>query len=236
MTEPSDHTSPAAPHTRVKVWDPVVRIGHWVIVIGVFTAYFSGDDWQGIHVRAGYAVAAAVLIRIAWGLVGTRHARFASFVRGPGAAAGYVRGLVSGKAERHVGHNPAGAVMILALLASLAGTTGTGMALYAVEEGRGPLAGIIAMAPEDGTQARVPSETPRAAYRDDDDEEYGEHGERGEHDEGGKGGEWLEGLHKFFVYLTLTLAGLHVIGVIASSLAHGENLVRSMVTGRKRAE
>ena len=232
MNASNDNRQPAA--TRdIKVWDPVVRIGHWVIVIGVFAAYFSGDDWQGIHVWAGYAVAAAVLIRIAWGLVGTRHARFASFVRGPGAAAGYVRGLMTGKAERHVGHNPAGAVMILALLVSLAGTTGTGMALYAVEEGRGPLAGIIAMAPEDGAQATVPSEAPRAAYRDDDDDEYGE---RGEHEVGGEGGEWLEGLHKFFVYLTLTLAGLHVIGVIASSLAHGENLVRSMVTGRKRAE
>lgn len=235
MTETSDTSSPAAPR-GIKVWDPVVRIGHWVIVIGVFTAYFSGDDWQGIHVWAGYTVAAAVLIRIAWGLFGTRHARFASFVRGPGAAAGYVRGLVSRKAERHVGHNPAGAVMILALLAGLAGTTGTGMALYAVEEGRGPLSGIIAMAPDDGTQANAPAEAPRAAYRDDDDDEYGERGEGGEHEEGRDGGEWLEGLHKFFVYLTLTLAGVHVIGVIASSLAHGENLVRSMVTGRKRAE
>ncbi|MEN0652463.1 MULTISPECIES: cytochrome b/b6 domain-containing protein [Hyphobacterium] len=236
MTETSDNSSPAAPQASVKVWDPVVRIGHWVIVIGVFTAYFSGDDWQGIHVWAGYAVAAAVLIRIAWGLFGTRHARFASFVRGPGAAASYLRGLVSGKAERHAGHNPAGAVMILLLLASLAGTTGTGMALYAVEEGRGPLAGFIAMAPEDGAQANASSEAPRAADRDDDDDEHGVRGESGEHEEGGEGGEWLEGLHKFFVYLTLTLAGLHVIGVIASSLAHGENLVRSMVTGRKRAE
>lgn len=229
MTETSDNSSPAAAR-EIKVWDPVVRIGHSVIVIGVFTAYFSGDDWQGVHVWAGYAVAAAVLLRLVWGVVGTRHARFASFVRGPGAAADYLRALVSGKAERHVGHNPAGAVMILLLLASLAGTTGTGMALYAVEEGRGPLAGIIAMAPEDGTQANAPSEALRTAYRDNDDDEYGEHGE------GGEGGEWLEGLHKVFVYLTLTLAGLHVTGVIASSLAHGENLVRSMVTGRKRAE
>lgn len=215
---------------EIKVWDPVVRIGHWVIVIGVLVAYFSGDDWQTIHVWAGYTVAAAVVIRILWGFAGTRHARFASFVRGPGAAVQYVRGLADGSAKRTVGHNPAGAIMILLLLASLAGTTGTGLALYAVEEGRGPLAGFITTSTAGGGEMPAAS---TSSHAEGEDDEYGEHGED---EEGGEGGDWLEDLHKFLVYLTLGLAGLHIAGVIASSLAHGENLVRSMVTGRKRAE
>jgi cytochrome b len=229
-SEPAADSKPR----EVKVWDPVVRIGHWVIVIGVLVAYFSGDDWQTIHVWAGYTVAAAVVIRIVWGFAGTRHARFASFVRGPGAAVQYVRGLADGSAKRTIGHNPAGAVMILLLLASLAGTTGTGLALYAVEEGRGPLAGLITTSTAGGGE--MPAASTRPSAGDDDDDEYGERGEHGESGESDEDGGGLAGLHKFLVYLTLALAGLHVAGVIASSLAHGENLVRSMVTGRKRPE
>ncbi|WP_417497994.1 cytochrome b/b6 domain-containing protein [Maricaulis sp.] len=236
----SNETATDAQPREVKVWDPLVRIGHWVIVIGVLTAYFTGDEQLGLHVWAGYVVAAAVVIRILWGFVGTRYARFSSFVRGPGAAVGYVRGLADGSAKRTLGHNPAGAVMIILLLVSLAGTTGTGMALYAVEDGAGPLAGIIAQSPEEGVAAPVSPGLTRSGDDDDDDDGPGERrehaagGEAG--DEEGGAGEWLEDWHKIFVYLTLGLAALHVIGVIVSSLAHGENLVRSMVNGRKRAE
>ena len=123
---------------QVRVWDPLVRIGHWLLVAAFFTAYIAGDDAQTVHVWAGYTVAAIIAWRIVWGVVGSRHARFTDFVRGPGAAFAYLRGMASGKARRHLGHNPAGGLMILALIASLAGTTLTGMSLYAVEEGRGP--------------------------------------------------------------------------------------------------
>lgn len=210
----------------IRVWDPIVRLAHWGIVIAFFTAYLTGDELPGLHTWAGYTVAVLVLVRLVWGIVGTRHARFASFVRGPAAVLGYLRGLLSGKAERHLGHNPAGAAMIVALLISLAGTAGTGMALLALEKGEGPLAGIIAVeAP--GTDTDL--ETRRIEYDDDDHDEREEHGEYGESETG----EVMESLHSAFVYLTLVLAGLHVIGVIASSLAHGENLVRAMITGRK---
>ena len=219
----------------VAVWDPLVRIGHWGLVAAFFTAYIAGDDAQTVHVWAGYTVAAIVVWRIVWGVVGSRHARFTDFVRGPGAAWAYLRGMVSGRARRHLGHNPAGGLMILALIASLAGTTLTGMSLYAVEEGRGPLAGLVgASAPASGDTQIHPlvhgdadeDDGARFATARDDEEED-------EHDEGG---ELLEGLHKVFVYLTLGLVALHVLGVIASSLAHAENLVRAMITGRKRAD
>nr|WP_290917389.1 cytochrome b/b6 domain-containing protein [Hyphomonas sp. 34-62-18] len=209
------------PKETVRVWDPVVRIGHWAIVIAFFTAYLSGDEFQGIHHWAGYTVASLVVIRLVWGLLGTRHARFSSFVTGPRAVFRYLRGLVSGKADRHLGHNPAGAAMIIALLLALAGTTLSGMSLLAVEEGRGPLAGIVA------TQQDGPDPVQKTrSYSDDDENDY-EYGDDGS-------GEVLETVHSAFTYLTLGLVALHILGVVASSFAHRENLVRAMFTGRKK--
>jgi cytochrome b len=221
----------------VRVWDPIVRIGHWVIVIGFFTAYFSGDELPGIHTWAGYVVAGTVLVRVIWGLAGTRHARFASFVTGPRGFIRYMKGLFAKKADRHLGHNPAGAAMIIALLIALTGTTVSGMALLAAEDGRGPLAGLIASQDSGATaQPGIPvggeahgdrDERRGGRYEEDDDE-----GHEGGH-EGGSG-ETLETIHSAFTYLTLALIALHILGVIASSLIHRENLVRAMVTGRKR--
>ena len=102
-----------------------------------------------------------------------------------------------------------------------------------VEEGRGPLAGLVgASAPASGDRQIHP-----LVHGDDEDDEArfatARDDDADEHDEGG---ELLEGLHKVFVYLTLGLVGVHVLGVLASSLAHAENLVRAMITGRKRAD
>src|SRR6056297_624500 len=107
------------------------------------------------------------------------------------------------------GHGPAGGTMTVALLAALALTALSGMAMLAVEEGAGPLAGLV------GAQS-VPAWT-----MEDDD-----------HDEGG---EILEEIHEIAANATLLLIMLHVAGVIVASLAHRENLVRAMITGRKRA-
>lgn len=203
------------------VWDPLIRIGHWTLVIAFFTAYLSGDDLFNIHKWAGYVVAAYVLVRIVWGIIGSRHARFTDFVRGPGAVFGYLRGLMTGKVKDYAGHNPAGGAMVVALLFSLLVTTSSGMALYAVEDNAGPLAGIV-------TEETV---APLATAFGEGEEE---HERGGGHEESGAE-ELLEGVHKAFVYITLALIGLHLAGVVASSLVHKENLARAMVTGRKKA-
>ena len=219
----------------VKVWDPLVRIGHWALAGGFLVAYLTAEENTDIHVVAGYAVAAVVATRLVWGVVGSRHARFANFVRGPGAVLGYLGGLFTGKAKRTVGHNPAGAAMIIALLIGVGGTAISGMALYAVEEGQGPLAGFI-------SAGAGPSVSQGAEAESFEDEES-EHEERsaarasvgGEAQEN-DAEEMYEDVHKAFVNFTLLLIALHIVGVIASSLAHRENLVRAMITGRKRAE
>ncbi|MEQ8298085.1 MAG: cytochrome b/b6 domain-containing protein [Nitratireductor sp.] len=193
-----------------RVWDPLVRTGHWVLVAGFATAYLSEGEPEWLHSWAGYAIAFVVAFRILSGFVGPRRARFSDFVTGPVRVLGYLRDLATGRAPRHLGHSPAGGAMTLALLAALALTAVSGMATLAVEEGRGPLAGIVAHERiiEDGSGA--------ARERDE-------------------AGAFWEDVHEFVANLTLVLIVLHVAGVALASYVHRENLVRAMVTGAKRA-
>lgn len=126
----------------INVWDLPVRIFHWTLAGAFFIAYVSADEVQTLHEIAGYTVAALVLFRLVWGVIGTRYARFSQFVKGPRATADYLKQMAHGKAPRHLGHNPAGAAMIIALLLALAGTTFAGMTLLATD-GHGPLAGTF---------------------------------------------------------------------------------------------
>lgn len=122
----------AASAQRVLVWDAPVRVFHWLMVASFFGAYLTaeGERWRLVHVSLGYTMIGLVAFRLVWGLVGTRHARFANFVRGPAAVLRYLRSLLGGRAERHVGHNPAGALAIVALLALTAVTTASGLAAF----------------------------------------------------------------------------------------------------------
>jgi len=126
--------------SEVKVWDPLVRVFHWALVAGFFTAYFTEDDLLDIHVIAGYTVLGLVLFRVVWGVIGTRHARFTDFVTGPTTAWQYVKDTVRGTAKRFIGHNPAGGLMIVLLLVSLLGVSFSGLAIYGVDKHAGPLA------------------------------------------------------------------------------------------------
>ena len=133
----------------IKVWDPLVRIFHWSLVGFFFLAYLTEDDFETIHIWAGYAVAALVAFRLIWGVIGTKHARFSSFITSPRATRNYIKQALKGKAPNYLGHNPAGAAMIVALLLSLIATSFFGMSLLAIE-GEGPLAGtLFASFPED---------------------------------------------------------------------------------------
>lgn len=168
----------------VPVWDPLVRIFHWSLVAAFTVAFVSADEWDGAHETAGYAVAGLVALRLLWGFVGTKHARFADFVYRPVAVVGFLKDTVRLRARRYLGHNPAGGAMVIALLAMLALVTGTGILM-----------------------------TTDSLW----------------------GVRWLEDVHEAVANLTLGLVALHVLGVLVASLEHGENLVKAMFTGRKRA-
>jgi cytochrome b len=167
----------------VRVWDPFVRIFHWSLVALFIVAFATGDEIERLHIAAGYAIAALVALRVVWGFIGPRHARFGDFVRGPAATLDYLRQSVRGRAPRFLGHNPAGGLMTLALLGMLVAISVTGIMM-----------------------------TSDAFW----------------------GAQWVEDLHEALVYITLGLIALHVAGVVLASYEHGENLVKAMITGRKR--
>ena len=197
---------------QVRVWDLFVRIFHWSLVAAFAVSYVTEDEAMALHVWAGYLVGGLVLARILWGFVGPQHARFTDFVCGPFTAWRYLADLLRFKAKRHIGHSPAGGMMVLMLMAGCLVTVWTGMQQYAAEEGKGPLAwnAPAVVAP---------------ALADDDERDGREHdGEEG------------EGLHEPLAHLTFLLVLLHIGGVILASVVHKENLTRAMVTGRKRAE
>lgn len=125
----------------IKVWDVLIRIFHWSLV-GFFTlAYLTEgeDEWMTIHSYAGYSILTLLVFRLLWGVIGTHHARFSNFVTRPKAVMDYLKSLLAGKAQDYIGHNPAGALMIIILIISIAVTGFSGMALYATD-GYGPLA------------------------------------------------------------------------------------------------
>jgi cytochrome b len=132
--------------TQRLVWDLPLRLVHWSLVvsfIGAFVTNRLGVAWFDWHVRFGYAVLALVVFRVMWGFVGAKHARFANFVRSPAMTLSYARRLVRGDVPSYVGHNPLGALMVVALLLGLG--TQAGVGLFANDEifNSGPLAGMV---------------------------------------------------------------------------------------------
>lgn len=116
----------------VKVWDAPTRVFHWLTALSFFVAYLTAESerWRLVHVTFGYTLGALMLFRLFWGVAGTRHARFTSFVRGPGAVLRYVKAMVNGLPEHHIGHNPLGAVAIVLMIGLGVAQLVSGWAIY----------------------------------------------------------------------------------------------------------
>jgi cytochrome b len=114
----------------VTVWDWPVRAVHWAMVVLLVTLIITGElggnalQW---HMRAGAAMLALLLFRIAWGFAGTRHARFAHFLRAPRAVWAYASNVSHGAYQRSVGHNPLGGWSIVLMLTLLLAQVTTGL-------------------------------------------------------------------------------------------------------------
>jgi len=204
---------------EIRVWDPLVRIFHWSLVLAFTIAYLSGEEESDLHIYAGYVVLGLISFRLIWGFAGTRYARFSDFVYSPQTIIAYLKDMTTGRVKHYVGHNPAAGAMIIALLLGLAVTSYSGLKVYAIEEGAGPLA-------QQATEISVIS----AAYADDDDDEH-----EGKHEKEGDEDFWEE-VHEASANFVLFLVVLHIAGVLVSSKLYKENLVRAMVTGKKKLE
>ena len=114
------------------VWDMPVRVFHWSLALSFAGAWLTAESeyWKLWHVSFGYSMALLIGFRLVWGLLGTRYARFTQFVRGPSAVKAYFLSYLQGKPQHHVGHNPAGALAILAIMATVLVTVATGYATY----------------------------------------------------------------------------------------------------------
>ena len=122
MTDTVD-TSTASDHT-VRVWDLPVRITHWSFAALVPLAWWTADNSHWIwHRRIGLALLGLLIFRVLWGFAGTRTARFASFVRGPGSVIDYLRGTLA----HTIGHSPLAALSVLALLGAMFAQVGMGL-------------------------------------------------------------------------------------------------------------
>ena len=208
----------------IAVWDPLIRIGHWTIVLAFAVAYLSAEDFLIVHVWAGYIVGAVVLIRVIWGFVGPSRARFTDFVYVPPAVLVYVGNLIRSRAARYIGHSPAGGAMVLALLVMLVVTVLTGMMTFAADKHAGPLASFYAAEPVAAPSREGPSDRPMTSGNRETGADEGTVREEGV----------LRELHETLANLTLILVGFHLAGVVLSSFVHRENLILAMVTGRKR--
>jgi cytochrome b len=192
-------------------WDPLLRLAHWGIAVVVIANYAFTKEGGSVHIALGWAGMALLLLRLIWGFVGPREARFASFPPNPIAALRHLGGLRRGKAPQYPSHNPAGALMAYALWACLGVITLTGLGM----------SGISPFAQAD-LEAAV-AEGDWSVLVEDDGEAEGE----------SPYGDVLEEVHEVAANLILILALLHVAGVAVESRAMRRNLLAPMLITRR---
>ncbi|MHC2394703.1 cytochrome b [Bradyrhizobium liaoningense] len=167
----------------VAVWDLPLRLWHWILAISVLIAWFTPTVYDGVHRIVGYAVIGLIAFRLLWGFMGSRYSRFRMLGVRLRVAPNYLWNLRRGMTGRYIGLNPAGSLMLVALLASLAVSTITGTMSVTVT-----FFGVW----------------------------------------------WVEDTHHYSSDAVIVLVVLHVLGVLVMGILQRENLIRAMITGRKR--
>ena len=192
-------------------WDPLLRLAHWGIAAVVLANYAFTKEGGSVHIALGWAGMALLLLRLIWGFVGPREARFASFPPNPMAALRHLGGLLRGKAPHYPSHNPAGALMAYALWACLAVLMLTGLGM----------SGLSPFAQADLEAAVAEGDWSVLVEKDGDAEGESPYGDV------------LEEVHEVAANLILILAVLHVAGVAVESRALRRNLLAPMLITRR---
>jgi len=136
----------------IRIWDLPTRLFHWILVLLVSFSIVSakiGGNWLDWHMRSGYCILTLVLFRIMWGFAGSHHARFANFVRPPRAVLSYLNEMRNGSASAQAGHNPLGALSVVAVLAVLLLQASTGLFANDSIASEGPLAKLVSSGTSD---------------------------------------------------------------------------------------
>lgn len=167
----------------ISVWDLPLRLWHWALAACVLAAWFTPTVYDGLHRILGYTVLGLLAFRLAWGFLGSRYSRFRMVGVRLRAAPGYLWNLRRGMSGRYIGLNPAGTLMLVALLLALAVSTITGAMAVTVT-----FFGVW----------------------------------------------WVEDTHHYSSDAVIVLVVLHVVGVVLMRILQRENLIRAMITGRKR--
>lgn len=240
--------------TAPRRWDPIVKLTHWGVVAAVIGNALVTEEGSGWHIWVGYALAGLLGLRLLWGLIGSREARFSAFPPSPGRAIDHLGEIGRGEVTRHASHNPLGALMVYAIWATLLVISASGIAMSgpppadpAAVEGRehgeeGEKGGKGEDEDEDreDREERDEVRAPAAAKADPaaavtlpavapvaaEPAEAGEAG--GEADEGE---EWLEEMHEIAVNLLYVLIALHLMGVVFETRRSGREIVRAMLPG-----
>jgi cytochrome b len=202
----------------IQVWDLLTRIFHSSLIVFVLVAFLSGDEKSSIHLYAGYTVLGLIIARVVWGFIGSKHARFNDFIYPPKEAIQYLKGLIQGSPKYYIGHNPAAGWMVLLLLIIIFVVCGTGR--------------MANQTKGQGLSAHGNNIFPIVNYAhadSDSDSDDDEDKENKKDDED----EFWEEFHEASSHTLLAFILLHMIGTLASSKLHNENLVSAMITGKK---
>jgi cytochrome b len=193
----------------VKVWDPLVRIGHWLMVLCFAALYFPADKFP-LHALAAYIIMGYMVFRIVWGFVGPHAVRFSTFLTGPKATIQYGLASVIGHPRHTISHNPLGGWMIIGLMLSMLITGALGIMLYSAGQALGPLGSAIPSRWEGDvlTISVAGSAIPIG----------------------------LKDLHHWSGNIAASLVTLHLIGNLWTTALHQSNPVIGMITGIKDAD
>jgi cytochrome b len=208
-----------------RTWDPLVRLTHWGIALAVLVngaLVREGSDW---HVWVGTAMAALLAVRLLWGFIGPREARFMAFPPSPARAIAHVRDIFAGRRETHRSHNPLGALMAYALWACLAVLAVTGLTMSGLPGSARPATAEAALSAPLATGAAEAEEEEEEAHE-------GRTGAANGEAAGAEGEEWMEEVHEAAANLLFLLAALHVAGVLFETRRSGRHVITRMTGGQ----
>lgn len=223
-------------------WDPIVKLTHWGIVAAVIGNALVTEEGSGWHIWVGYGLAALLALRLLWGLIGPKEARFSAFPPSPARAVAHLGEIGRGEVVRHRSHNPLGALMVYAIWGTLLVVIGSGIAMSGP-----PPANPSAVSGEHGEGGKAEG----GKEHGDEKKEHDEAAARlpaalgamiiapAYADEGGKSGEGeadevFEEVHEIAVNLLYLLIALHLMGVIFETRRSGHEVVGAMLPGGNR--